>query len=682
MVRFVTLSNRNSAHHKPNCPIPLFAAKGRCMSRCAGCACGDWRSAGSVAVTPEGRLPKRRHIPIAAEATPIQAPASSESPAADHEDPQLLPSNHGAVLAMVAGGSPLGQVLDCIAKFVESELRSVRCAILGMHDDGKIHVLAAPSLSPDWRQAAIRTSPRGVVDGGPSLNWLCEPLVVRHVTVADHHEGTAFTVQVCSSIPVLVDGSPAGVFVLYYDTSHATDASEMARVTGYVQLAAVALSRAKAEHQLHLGLSQDPTTGLPSGHDVRERVVAAMGRRGAANLLAVMTVELPRLAEYNTTFGYGAGDDVLRFVADALTETAPANTTIMRAGGSRFVLIVEGMFRDGDVVDLAYRVAQAACGPVVLGTQPVSLEAAVGVAVSSDAAHTPEQLLAESQAAAGQVRPATRDRVVVFDPAVARRASDRLVVELGLHRALAHDELVVHYQPVCSLTDGSVVGLEALVRWDDPEHGMRPPMEFIGVAEDSGLIRQLTRHVLDTACREAARWHALRPEAMVPVSVNVSAVELHDPSLVSDVGSAIEASGLPAGLLCLEVTETAVMTDPVAGLEVLAQLKMLGVRLAIDDFGTGYSSLTYLRRLPVDYVKIDRTFVAGMLRSREDEAIVAAVITLARTLGLRLVAEGVESVAHVAALRTLMCHFAQGFHWSPAVPPSAIDRMLAATPSG
>ena len=422
----------------------------------------------------------------------------------------------------------------------------------------------------------------------------------------------------------------------------------------------------------------DSTTGLPNGSDVSARAKAALERqrRTPGSLVAVIAVDLPRLHEYNTTFGFGAGDDVLRFVATALADTVGSRGVVVRTGGSRFLLIVEGMTGPGDVVDLAHLASKAACGPLVLGDHPVALEAAVGVAVAERGDETAQQLLDEAHAAATHARRSTHDRVAMFDPAVAQRASDRLVLELGLHRALAHDELVVYYQPVWSISQARLVGVETLVRWHDPEHGIRQPVEFIGIAEDSGLIRQVTRQVLEKACLQVAQWLRENPTLSLQVSVNVSPVELHDPALIADVRHALAVSGIAPNMLCLELTETAIMSDAGGALAVLAQLKALGVVLAIDDFGTGYSSLAYLRRLPVDYLKIDRSFITAMLRSPEDEAIVATVVTLARTLGLRMIAEGVETQAHVEALRELTCAYGQGFHWSPAVPPADISRLL------
>lgn len=590
----------------------------------------------------------------------------------------LVPPGHSMVLSMVAGGAPLGEVLTAVARVVEDNESASRCAILARDTDGSVQVVAAPSLPASWHQALAKQAARS---GGEEPAWLCHPTLTQALDNAARDDSAVFApdhFQTCSTMPVFVDGVAAGAVVIYYEAPHTPDVAETARLAGYAQLTAVALSRARAEQQLHLRMSLDSTTGLPNGSDVGARLESALERRRRTpgSIVAVLAVDLPRLHEYNTAFGFGAGDNVLRFVASSLTDTIGQSGVVLRTGGGRFLLIVEGATRPEDVVDLAHQISDAASGPVTLGRHPVTMETAVGVAVAETDDKTVDQLLGEAHAAAAQVRPSSRERVVMFDPAVARRASDRLVIELGLHRALAHDELAVYYQPVWSIGDSCVVAVEALVRWHDPESGVRQPMEFIGIAEDSGLIRQVTRKVLETACTQVADWQRRAPDLSLHVSVNVSAAELHDPSLIADVRHAIDTSGITPNLLCLELTETAVMSDASAALEVLAQLKALGVRLAIDDFGTGYSSLAYLRRLPVDYLKIDRSFISAMLHSPEDEAIVAAVISLANTLGLRIVAEGVETAEHVVALRDMTCSLGQGFHWSPAVPAEQIDRLL------
>ena len=590
-----------------------------------------------------------------------------------------LPAVWRSVLEMVAGGAALEETLTAIVASVEAHVPGSRCAIIGCDDTTVAEVVVAPTLPSAWWRRVIAQRRPGSGSALVQIDKLCAPGIV-----AAAMEGAAGAGGVespsrpatCASYPLHVDGGVAGAMAVY--GTQQTISDELMR--DYAQLAAVALSRLRAEHRLPQRLSMDDVTGLPSSHNAQSRIDAALERRrlGFGAFVAVICLELSRLAEYNATFGRLAGDQILRHVSAALTRHADAMMTVLRAGGGKFLLIAEGAMDVGDIVNIAHRVAHAAAGPVVAAGVPIVVDAAVGVAVAADGDTSATQLLAEAEAATVQARRSRLDKVAVFDPAVAQQASDRLIVELGLQRALAHEELTVHYQPIHAITDGRMVAAEALLRWRDPENGLRPPADFVPIAEDSGLIRRVTRWVLGQACQQIAQWERELPGEAVSVSVNVSATELHDPALVVDVRDAVLAAGIRPELLCLELTETAVMDDPEAALEVLATLKGIGVRLAIDDFGTGYSSLAYLRELPIDYVKIDRSFIAAMLRSPEDEAIVAAVIDLMTTLGLPVIAEGVETPGHVAALQRMRCRYAQGFHWSPAVPHDDFAAMRAA----
>jgi EAL domain-containing protein (putative c-di-GMP-specific phosphodiesterase class I) len=263
----------------------------------------------------------------------------------------------------------------------------------------------------------------------------------------------------------------------------------------------------------------------------------------------------------------------------------------------------------------------------------------------------------------------------VFDEAMRVRSAERLSLESALHRALERGEFRLHYQPAVSIRDGSVVGVEALIRWEHPERGLMLPPEFISVAEESGLIVPIGRWVLEEACRQAGRWRRFGRETWL--SLNLSAHQLTAPGLVDEVRAALEATGTAPSRLHLEITESALMEDTAGVARVVRSLKDLGVRVSIDDFGTGYSSLAHLKRLAVDTLKIDRSFVDGLGREPEDTAIVMAVLGMAQSLGLSVVAEGVETEEQLRALRDLGCTMAQGFYFARPQPPESVDRLLA-----
>ena len=269
----------------------------------------------------------------------------------------------------------------------------------------------------------------------------------------------------------------------------------------------------------------------------------------------------------------------------------------------------------------------------------------------------------------------------MFDVHLRRRARERLEIETALRHARERRELRVHYQPTIDLTTGKIAGAEALLRWQHPERGLLLPTDFLDLAEESGLLVWVGSWVLHNAAAQLTRWDAIRPGAPpLFVSVNLSARQLEHPALVEEFGTVLAATGVDPGRIDLEISESVVMRDPATTLATLADLKKLGVKLAVDDFGTGYSSLAQLRRFPVDILKVDRAFVDGLGRNPEDTAICAAVVTLAHTLGLQAIAEGVESPEQLAELRALGCDLAQGFHVSEAVEAEQIDRLLRDDP--
>jgi EAL domain-containing protein (putative c-di-GMP-specific phosphodiesterase class I) len=292
-----------------------------------------------------------------------------------------------------------------------------------------------------------------------------------------------------------------------------------------------------------------------------------------------------------------------------------------------------------------------------------------------------DDLLREADIALRQAKKDGKDRVVLFDAQMALWAQTQLRLERDLRSALERDELRVFYQPQIDLKTGAIDGAEALVRWQHPSRGLLPPSEFIPLAEETGLVIELDRWVLARACRDAAGWQPLSPDASAPsVSVNLSGRQFQRPGLVETVAAVLTATGLEPGRLCLEVTETALMTDIEEGIRVLLRLRALGVLLAIDDFGTGYASLSYLRRLPVDTIKIDRSFITGLAGSPRALRIVRAVTHLARTVGMDVTAEGVETVEELKMTRSLRCHRAQGYLFARPLPHADFLALLAAPP--
>jgi EAL domain-containing protein (putative c-di-GMP-specific phosphodiesterase class I) len=332
---------------------------------------------------------------------------------------------------------------------------------------------------------------------------------------------------------------------------------------------------------------------------------------------------------------------------------------------------------------VAERIAEALAEPFQLGDHEVFLSASIGIALGRDRAMTPSALLRDADAAMYGAKERGRSRYVVYDGAMRLRGAERLETESALRRAIERGELRVHYQPEVELETGRAVGVEALVRWAHPERGLVAPGEFIPVAEETGLIVQIGEWVLREACRQASVWQGRWGDAPLRMAVNLSGRQLAREGLREMVANALADADLAPELLCLEITESAVAEDPAAAHATLRALKDLGVMLAIDDFGVGFSSLSQIRELPpVDVIKIDRSFISGLGANREDEAIVASVISLAGSLEVETIAEGVESPDQVRALRGLGCRYAQGFHFARPGPPAEVGKMLAAAEFG
>jgi predicted signal transduction protein with EAL and GGDEF domain len=376
--------------------------------------------------------------------------------------------------------------------------------------------------------------------------------------------------------------------------------------------------------------------------------------------------------------GHAAGDALLVAASERLVASVRTPDTVARFGGDEFVVLCENLEAERDIVTIAERIVTAFAQPFTIQGVEVSANVSVGVTVTRDPHAQADALVRDADAAMYRAKEGGRGRFEMFDLAMRTRAVTRLQTESDLWRAIARDELLVHYQPKVDLRDGSVIGIEALVRWNHPEHGILPPAEFIPVAEETGLIVPIGAWVLEEACRKAQEWRAARPHlAELNLSVNVSARQLLQPNLVDTVGQILERTATPPHLLCLEITEGVLMRDVDTTIAALEGLKALGVTIAVDDFGTGYSSLSYLSRFPIDVLKVDRAFVNDIGPSAETWPIVAAVIGLSRALGLATVAEGVENEDQETALRSLGCELAQGFRFAHPQAPETLDELIA-----
>jgi diguanylate cyclase (GGDEF)-like protein len=485
------------------------------------------------------------------------------------------------------------------------------------------------------------------------------------------------------TVPIRGRGGPFGVLAAHARTLRGFSADDVNFLQSVANVLAAAIERRRSEEETRHQALHDPLTGLPNRALFRDRLQHALARsRRRDDTLAVLFLDVDNFKVVNDSLGHEAGDELLTALAPRLAEAVRAGDTVARFGGDEFVLLCEEVVDEQEALEIAERVKQCFARPLSISGGEQFVTASIGVAMPSTGHDAPESLVRDADAAMYQAKERGRSRFEVFDADMRASAVKRLQVEADLRRALERDEMRLVYQPVIDVDSGRIVAVEALLRWHHPEHGVVPPLEFIPVAEESGLIVPLGAWVLREAMRKAAHWRRFCREGEPPlvVSVNLSARQMAERDLVSTVARLLEETGVDAPQIALEITETVLVEDTVAAAGTLHALQDLGVKLVLDDFGTGYSSLGYVKRFPLSFLKIDRSFVAGMGSNDRDAAIICAIAEMARALGARVVAEGVETEEQLVGVGKLGCELAQGYLFSRPLPPDEIDALLRTDP--
>jgi len=432
------------------------------------------------------------------------------------------------------------------------------------------------------------------------------------------------------------------------------------------------------KEQLHHQAHHDALTGLPNRRLFTQKVAEAVAdARDGGAMPAVLFVDLDDFKTVNDSLGHAAGDELLIGVAGRVATSIRPQDVPARLGGDEFAALIR-VARPEDAHHIAERLVEAIGVPFVVKSRGLSVHASVGIAVGSEGVSA-EELLRNADVAMYRAKGGGKRQYATFEPEMHAEVRRRQELAGDLERALARDEIDVHYQPIVDLDNGSTVAVEALARWDHPKHGRIPPLEFVSLAEETGLIESLSRVVLRRACRDVRSWRSRIPShANLVVSVNVSPRELHRGRLTERVGEALDATGLPAGALLLEITESGALEDPETTVAEMTRLRDLGVRIALDDFGTGHSSLSHLRQLPLDVLKIAKPFVDSLGSDEVDATIAAVIIRMAEVLRLSVIAEGIESGRQEEALRQMGCPHGQGYLFArPANADATENRLLA-----
>jgi diguanylate cyclase (GGDEF)-like protein/PAS domain S-box-containing protein len=581
-------------------------------------------------------------------------------------------------------GTEVASLMDEAAALVSKTLGVEFCELLELTEDREALLLAAGT---GWRPGLVRTAlvPLGS-EFHAGFTWGSRGrVVVEDYSAEKRFRATSLLRShgVVSGVSVTLGGkkAPLGVLGAHSSSMRTFRPDEVDFLQAIANVLAEAIARQSAETRVRHQALHDPLTGLPNRSLLLDRLDHWSSRAERdRSTAAVLFVDLDNFKVINDALGHDRGDRLLCSVADRLQRELRPSDTIARVGGDEFVVFCEDVPSEREALAMVDRLVRALDAPFDLGGQAQHATASIGIALG-DGSLQPEVLIRNADAAMYRAKERGRARYELFDDEMRQRSITWLETEGELRRAIDRGELCNVYQPIVSPRSGQIVGFEALVRWHHPERGVIPPLDFIPIAEQSGLIVPLGQAVLDQACTEAARWNRERARGAEPlrVAVNFSPRQLSHPRAVESVVETLVRTGLAPELLCVEITESALVDDAAATLGALNALKELGVRLALDDFGTGYSSLTYVRRFPIDTLKIDRSFIDGIVGSNEDEAIVTAVLSMGRALGVHVVAEGVETEEQAARLRSLGCKLAQGYLFSRPVPPEAVRALLAAS---
>lgn len=596
---------------------------------------------------------------------------------------ELLIAGQNRLLKLIGGEEELTSILEAVSQFVEKLCPHWRCGIQLVADDRRSFAHATGSRFPEVLLAQIpgMTLSHGsgiwsesALTGEPV--WLREFLLAPAMQFVNRVE-TLAEFSSCAAWPIFgKNGQLLGSFSLFSYSREPLSEKDLGLVRVTVDIAGIAIEGRRSEKKIMQLAHYDELTGLPNRflynqHLARSLAIAERNR----SQLAVLFLDLDRFKNINDTFGHDEGDNVLRTIAHSFRQCLRESDIIARIGGDEFILLIDQFNEARDLGDVADKLLYAAAQPFEIDGQECQLSASIGIATFPADGRDAQTLLKNADIAMYKAKNKGKDNYQFYASEMNIHTVERLAFEARLRKALERREFVVYYQPKLDVKTERIVGAEALVRWNHPERGVLSPVEFISLAEEAGLISRLGMLVLDIACRDILSFRNVDKD-FGRVAINLSGAQFNDAHMLEEVKSVVDFWRVPANSIEFEITESMVMHNREQAILLMDGLKEAGFTLSIDDFGTGYSSLAYLKRFPVDSVKVDRSFIKDIPDDPNDTAIVLAIVAMAHTLGIKVIAEGVDSAIQLETLRDCKCDEFQGFYFSKAVPDKEFLQLL------
>lgn len=603
----------------------------------------------------------------------------------DRKSAERLLEGQARLLEMIAKGKPLTEFFNELVLLIEALLPGIKGSILLLSEDGR-HLLhgAAPSLDRAYSAAvhALEIGPNAGSCG--TAAWRGEQVIVSDVYADPLWADYALLLKSsglrsCWSTPILSrERKVLGTFALYAHEVATPCEQEQELIAMAAHLAGIAIERKRAEDRISFLAHHDALTGLPNRVLFEEQVDGMLEEIRERDQCAVLAfLDLDNFKLINDSLGHAAGDELLKAVAGRMRASVRKADFVVRVGGDEFIILLNGLPKERDIVlSRLEDIRSAIAMPLQLQGRSLQVSCSVGVACFPNQGRTAGELLANADMAMYRAKELGRDNIQVFTEEMAARAHERLQWQEELREALAGEEFLLHFQPQMNLGTGRIFAAEALLRWNHPVRGIISPSVFIPLAEETGLIVPIGDWALRAACRQLKAWQDAGLPPLI-ISVNVSARQFRERNWASRVAEILKETGLEARYLELELTESLIMQDVPGAIATMHALEAIGVHLAIDDFGTGYSSLSALKRFPVRRLKIDRSFVTDIPLDADDMAITYAIISLAQKLGLRVIAEGVESEAQVEFLQKAGCDEIQGYFFSRPLSAEAFESLLS-----